>query len=212
MVIHRLAHKLYGCTYTCMYAYTNIYINVCIYVYHTQVCVSTCGKVVRSRPPMCLRMLLNQAWSCMRLNWPGKKDSRADFPFKWGVWQNFIWNPNVGERESARLCFFPGQLKRKQLTYTLNHGTHMNMGMLMTLKQTHILANYGTHKKKGPWPWPFRHTHTHTHTHVWPPGRSRRHSLCWICPRFLRTSSMHEASQEWIRCVSALYACDVCSA
>jgi hypothetical protein len=37
--------------------------------------------------------------------WPGKKDSRADFPFRTRLWQNFICNPNVYELEISLPVF-----------------------------------------------------------------------------------------------------------
>ncbi len=59
----------------------------------------------------------------------GKNESWADFPCKYGVWENFIWNPNVDERESVRLSFFPGWFKRNSFINTdCTHAsnTHIN--------------------------------------------------------------------------------------
>jgi hypothetical protein len=60
-------------------------------------------------------------WSCLRLSWPGKKDSRADSRSN-KVFGRISYEMQTSVKgKSARLCFCPGQLRRKQLYIYLQY-------------------------------------------------------------------------------------------
>jgi hypothetical protein len=71
----------------------------------------------------------------LHLSWPGKKQSRADFPFN-NVWNSYEISSQTAyvNGKSARLSFLPSQLKSKQLCQSVT----ITRTAMMIKKQVHM--------------------------------------------------------------------------